>query len=461
LFFELLLALPLCASFAEESADSLDIVALMDSAAVVMDSAVAVVDSVAQEALSAELERLFQKIEREYKEYTDAFLRKDYTNAICTLLKAGADWGVLTRLNYKGERIFNFSFDFVAHYAPLLMDYGMPVDIRDYNGKTALMSARNSANIEALVRHGADPNITDSSGGTVMHYPMYYQLGARRILVDAGADVNAVDNKGFTPIMREVVNGMSSSMQYQYKEHQHRHELVEELLNLGADPARKTPDGRNLLHLYLYMRPHTHDYSPTVKLLLDAGVNPMETDTAGKRSALYLAFNTYNGGKALEEVREMMLAAAKELDVSAAKKIVRKAKWDKTTDVFVDNAQLIIHGVVSFGYMGYAIADREKIYRDDPQANWVNTVNAGALGFAGGVTSVILLGVILPECLWDKLPDIVSDVRLLVPVIGVTMGVILATTVSRDTYNKNPFVYYGMSALTAALPLGIRIVFHF
>jgi ankyrin repeat protein len=326
-------------------------------------------------------------------------------------------------------------------------------NITDIHGKTALMQARDSASIEALLRHGADPNIADNRGRTAMHY--YHQLGTRRMLVEAGADVDAVGNDGFTPLMNEMIERTYVTWN---EGHQHKHERVEELLDLGADPMRKTPDGRNLL--YLYMALDFTKYPPTVKLLLDAGVNPMETDNAGKYSALYFA--AYEYGKKHyyydddndDEAREMIIAAAKELDILAAQEIIRKAKWDKTAKHIAKEVSWFLPIIISLAYMGFSIAAREKIYRNKPQSNWIITVNAFTAGFIGG-TIVVFLPFLLFFALVVTNYSMLGVGVIVALIVGVITGIVLATKFSRETYSKNFYLYYNLSALTAAMPLWV------
>jgi hypothetical protein len=265
------------------------------------------------------------------------------------------------------------------------------------------------------------------------------------MLVDAGADVDAVDNKGFTPLMREIAKGIHHTL---HTAHQSRHERVAELLDLGADPMRKTPDGRNLLKLYI-----GHMYPPTVKLLLDAGVNPMETDSAGEHSTLYYA--VYGYGKNDDEAREMIIAAAKELDILAAQEIIRKAKWDKTAKHIAKEVSWFLPIIISLAYMGFSIAARQKIYRNRPQSNWVITVNAFTAGFIGGIIVILL-----PFFILGVTDNIIQGIGLIAAlIVGVITGVVLATKFSRETYSKKFYLYYNLSALTAALPLWVSAIF--
>ena len=56
-----------------------------------------------------------------------------------------------------------------------------------------------------------------------------------RLLIERGADVNAVQRGSFTPLMAAAQNGDG--------------ELIEMLLAAGADPAARTDDGRSAADL--------------------------------------------------------------------------------------------------------------------------------------------------------------------------------------------------------------------
>lgn len=105
-----------------------------------------------------------------------------------------------------------------------LLDKGAKVNARRRDGATALMLAQGNLNLSAvarLIEKGADVNAKDGSGSTPLHYALrramhnpirlYGQkerpdedsaryLELIRFLIDKGADVNARDNQGETPL---------------------------------------------------------------------------------------------------------------------------------------------------------------------------------------------------------------------------------------------------------------------
>ncbi|MDE2794040.1 MAG: ankyrin repeat domain-containing protein [Gemmatimonadota bacterium] len=91
------------------------------------------------------------------------------------------------------------------------LESGIPVDARDEEGATFLarmVSAGPCCNdfenvLSVLVAAGADVNAPDTAGGTPLHRASANELPSPRVisaLLEAGADVNARDSRGSTPL---------------------------------------------------------------------------------------------------------------------------------------------------------------------------------------------------------------------------------------------------------------------
>ena len=101
---------------------------------------------------------------------------------------------------------------------------------------SAALLTGNPAIVQLLLGAGADPNAVNDFGGTPLH------SGAENSnpvvtshLVAAGADPNALDNEGETPLHRSA----------HYNENER---VVARLLAAGADPLVERNDGRTPLH---------------------------------------------------------------------------------------------------------------------------------------------------------------------------------------------------------------------
>ncbi|MBU0581296.1 MAG: ankyrin repeat domain-containing protein [Candidatus Margulisbacteria bacterium] len=83
-----------------------------------------------------------------------------------------------------------------------LLDKGLPLEVTNNNGETALHLARvHAAAIELLLDRGANIEARDNEGETPLHKAVRYQsLDAVKVLLDKGARVNIRNNKGETPL---------------------------------------------------------------------------------------------------------------------------------------------------------------------------------------------------------------------------------------------------------------------
>lgn len=87
------------------------------------------------------------------------------------------------------------------------------INARGTRGMTLVMFAlcQNAVDsVSWLIKQGADINVTDSKGSSVLHYATAgwnERLDSLALLIKAGAELNAVDKYGNTPLMDSVENG--------------------------------------------------------------------------------------------------------------------------------------------------------------------------------------------------------------------------------------------------------------
>lgn len=106
-------------------------------------------------------------------------------------------------------------------------------DITDETGATALQLAVRASHlpvVELMLKRGADPNPARALGATLTCLHEAASMEIVRMLVEAGAQVDAPDRQGLTPLHYHARAG--------------RVELVDYLLTLGADPNAPDKTGR-------------------------------------------------------------------------------------------------------------------------------------------------------------------------------------------------------------------------
>jgi ankyrin repeat protein len=85
----------------------------------------------------------------------------------------------------------------------LLLGAGASVNVQDKSGKTPLMNALDHRDIVfLLLQSSANLNLRDDVGATALMYAAARHLaGMIKVLVDKGGDINAQNNRGWTPLM--------------------------------------------------------------------------------------------------------------------------------------------------------------------------------------------------------------------------------------------------------------------
>ena len=127
------------------------------------------------------------------------------------------------------------------------------------------------AEVKRLLDSGANPNAEDDEGETALHWAAINgRLEIAKILLSAGADINAADNYyGATALI--------------YAARDRHAEIVKLLLSTGTNPNVARDDGTTALMMAVFNK-----NVEIVKILLTAGANPNATDEDGK-TALYKA----------------------------------------------------------------------------------------------------------------------------------------------------------------------------
>ena len=235
---------------------------------------------------------------------------------ITALMKVGAD--VNARDGTDGTPLHNAAFNENPAVITTLVRAGADVKVKDKFGKTPLHYAvkhnDNPEVVKALLQAGVDVNVMDKTGATPLHYATrnvnppkptnfsglysetrkYFMRVTKEVtkntdwklertnpavitaLMKAGADVNAKDNSGYTPLYYAIYAAMFSPNPV----------FVEALLESGAKLDIMAGDEGTLLH-YAALS----DNPAFITALLQAGVNIDARDKDGATPLLHAVRN--------------------------------------------------------------------------------------------------------------------------------------------------------------------------
>jgi ankyrin repeat protein len=140
-------------------------------------------------------------------------------------------------------------------------------------GITLLMTAASSGDLELvrlLLENGADVNAIDTWGLTPLSYAISYQkIEIVRLLIEQGANVNVRGENDTTPLMKASATGNI--------------EVIELMLNKGADNKAKD---KNKVTALMYAA--ADKQLDAMKFLISRGADPKAKDKDGRTAKTYL-----------------------------------------------------------------------------------------------------------------------------------------------------------------------------
>ena len=177
-----------------------------------------------------------------------------------------------------------------AHRVDSLLTEGAHVNVRDFDGETALHKAARYDYINCLwvlIKAGADVNVKNSKGETPLAIAAYFDsVMSMFLLIKEGANVNKCCVRGFTPLW------LAS-----YKRNK---ECIRMLLKAGADVNMADKDGNTPLLCTVY-----NGLVKETDMLIRAGADVNACDHSG-----YTVLTTAVSSHSLECVRILLNAGA-------------------------------------------------------------------------------------------------------------------------------------------------------
>jgi len=206
----------------------------------------------------------------------DAILRDDKQNLTKLLAKSPSLARQSTSVGATRQAETNFFFEEIGHYL-YAGDTPLHAAAAGYRLEIARELIKQGSDVSAINRRGAQPlyYAADGSPGS-RHWNPEGQARMIALLINAGADPNALDKSGVGPLHRAVRQRCAAA--------------VDALLRNGASVELKNKSGSTPLHLAVQNTGRGGTGSPEAKvlqkeiitMLVNAGAKPQDRDGSGK-----------------------------------------------------------------------------------------------------------------------------------------------------------------------------------
>jgi uncharacterized protein len=153
--------------------------------------------------------------------------------------------------------------------------FTLPLEKLDDRPKTSYTIAAKSKCLSLLLQHGAEPNVRDSKGRTVLEIAILWCLiDTVKLLLLNGAEPNLRAKNGQTPLMKAAILGIQDA-----RPMQHKLQIMMYLLDSGAEINAQTPEGKTAL-----MYAVANSRLEVVELLVSNGASVTISDHQGKQA---------------------------------------------------------------------------------------------------------------------------------------------------------------------------------
>jgi uncharacterized protein len=153
--------------------------------------------------------------------------------------------------------------------------FTLPLEKIGDRPKTSYTIAAKSKCLSLLLQHGAEPNVRDSKGRTVLDIAILWCLtDTVKLLLLNGADPNFKAKNGQTPLMKAAILGIQDA-----RPMQHKLQIMMYLLDSGAEIDAQTPEGKTAL-----MYAVANSRLEVVELLVSSGASVTIRDHQGNQA---------------------------------------------------------------------------------------------------------------------------------------------------------------------------------
>jgi len=289
--------------------------------------------NIPQDTLNKEFEKFFK----------DAILYEECDfDKLSTLIYAGANVEHVFTPENTTALLFSFTNKYWgedkisnAEFIDGILSAGVPVNLRDSVGKTALIYEVESSNyrsisrlvadrVKVLLKHGADVHIKDNNGMTALSIARFLGEGTGLItgtLIEAGAKRNLTEEWWHTLHTFHDDRNCDFKLRLLIDDGADVNAIAEHDMFMSSTNARIEGNGQTaLMFLTKCLRPNVINY------LIKAGAKVDITDNNGRNALHYLALSDFSGDdlRRQSDCRELHYIFTKHLDISA------KDKYGKT-----------------------------------------------------------------------------------------------------------------------------------